>query len=88
MSNISEMRQFYFQCFENSQGQQQQLQPQQQIQQLQETIDLSSPPSSPVSPAAQENPLRPNIAGELTRMPEQMWSYDTSNNAAYKVNDI
>jgi len=53
-----------------------------------EIIDLSSPPSSPGPPAVQENPLRPNIGWELTRIPERMWAHDTSNNAAYKVNDI
>jgi len=53
-----------------------------------EIIDLSSPPSSPVPPAVQENPVRPNIGWELTRIPERMWAHDTSNNAAYKVNDI
>ncbi|CAI6347618.1 unnamed protein product [Macrosiphum euphorbiae] len=50
-----------------------------------EIIDLSSPPSSPVPPAVQENPLRPNIGWELTRIPERMWAHDTSNNAAYKI---
>ncbi|XP_029345760.1 uncharacterized protein LOC115034126 [Acyrthosiphon pisum] len=50
-----------------------------------EIIDLSSPPSSPVPPAAQENPLRPNIAWELTRIPEWTWAHDTSNNDAYKI---
>jgi hypothetical protein len=53
-----------------------------------EIIDLSSPPSSPVPPTAQENSLRPNVGWELTRIPERMWAHDTSNNAAYKVNDV
>jgi len=53
-----------------------------------EIFDLSSPPSSPVPPTVQENSLRPNIARELTRIPERMCAYDTSKNAAYKVNDI
>lgn len=52
-----------------------------------EIIDLSSPPSSPVPPTVQENP-RANIGWELTRIPERTWAHDTSNNAAYKVNDI
>ncbi|XP_029341238.1 uncharacterized protein LOC100162464 [Acyrthosiphon pisum] len=49
-----------------------------------ETIDLLSPPSSPVPPTVQENPLRPNIAWGLTRIPERMRARDTSNNDAYE----
>jgi len=53
-----------------------------------QTIALSSPPSSLVPAAVPLNPLQPNIAWKLTKIPERTWACNTSNNPPYKVNEI
>lgn len=52
------------------------------------TIDLLSSPSSPVPPTVQENLDYPFRKWELTIIPERTNANDTSNNSAYKVNEI
>jgi len=52
-----------------------------------EIIDLSSPPSSPAPTPVQDTPLRPNVGWELNKIAERMWAQDSTNNAAYKVNN-
>jgi len=54
-----------------------------------EIIDLSSPPSSPIPqvPLQQETTVCHNSGWELKRIPERPWAHDSSNNAAYKVNE-
>lgn len=52
-----------------------------------EIIDLSSPPSSPTPQALPHETIHSNLEWELQGIPERPWVQDTSNNAAYKVNE-
>jgi len=52
-----------------------------------EIIDLSSPPSSPTPQAAPQETVHNNYGWELKEIPERPWVQDSSNNAAYKVNE-
>jgi len=53
-----------------------------------EIIDLSSPPSSPTTTLEQYSPLNLNIKWKLKKIPEWTWEQDSTNKAAYQVNNL